>query len=491
MNVFISKRLERLEARDEGPSLRRHLGPAGLVALGIGSIIGAGLFSLTGIAAAENAGPAVTVSFIIAALGCAFAGLCYSELATLMPVAGSAYTYAYATLGELVAWIIGWDLVLEYAVSAAAVAVSWSDYALVLLRQLGGDFPARLATAPLDVAPSGNIAAISGIIDLPAVFIVVVLSLLLMRGIRESSAVNIALVIVKVAVVVVFVAIGVHYIHGANYTPFLPRNAGRFGEFGWSGVLRGAGVIFFAYIGFDAVSTATQETKEPQRTMPIGILGSLAVCTVLYIAFALVLTGMLRYTAMRGDAAPVASAIALTPYHWLQMLIEIGILAGFTSVILVSLLGQSRVFFAMAEDGLLPAVFAAVHPRWRTPWRSTLLFMVFTSLLAGFVPMSLLADMTSIGTLLAFIIVCAGVLVLRRTRPDLPRPFRTPFVPLVPLLGILVCAALMYSLGPENWWRLVVWLVLGLAVYFGYSRRHSRARRTAADDALAARSPGV
>jgi basic amino acid/polyamine antiporter, APA family len=306
-----------------------------------------------------------------------------------------------------------------------------------------------------------------------------VLSLLLMRGIRESAAINGLMVAVKVAIILVFIVVGVRYVDIANYTPFIPANTGRFGEFGWSGVLRGAGMIFFAYIGFDAVSTAAQETRNPQRALPIGILGSLAISTVLYVAFALVLTGMVKYSTLRGDAAPVATAIAVTPYHGLTMLAGIGILAGFTSVILVSLLGQSRVFLAMAQDRLVPGAFAAIHPRWRTPWLSTLLFMVFTALLAGFVPMSLLADMTSIGTLLAFIIVCGGVLVLRRTRPDLPRPYRTPLVPAVPLLGIAVCAAMMYALGPENWWRLIVWLVLGLAVYFGYSRRQSRAAAAA------------
>jgi APA family basic amino acid/polyamine antiporter len=377
-------------------------------------------------------------------------------------------------MGELVAWIIGWDLVLEYAVSAAAVAASWTQYALSLLGELGLGFPARLALAPGETAKLANGSDIAGLVNLPAVLIVVALSLLLMRGIRQSAAANGVMVLVKVAIILVFVAVGARFIDGANYTPFVPANSGRFGEFGWSGVLRGAGMIFFAYIGFDAVSTAAQETRNPQRNLPIGILGSLALCTVLYVAFALVMTGMVNYRALGGDAAPIATAIAVTPYRWLGPLVDLGILAGFTSVILVSLLGQSRVFLAMAEDGLVPGAFAAIHPRWRTPWRATLLFMVFTALLAGFVPMSLLADMTSIGTLLAFIIVCGGVLVLRRTAPDLPRPYRTPLVPLVPLLGIAVCATMMYALGAENWWRLVLWLLIGLAIYFGYSRRRRR-----------------
>jgi basic amino acid/polyamine antiporter, APA family len=481
MDLFVTKPLHGVAGGADKPSLRRHLGPFGLVALGIGMIVGAGLFSLTGIAAGDNAGPAVTLSFVIAAFGCAFAGMCYSELATMIPISGSAYTYAYATLGELVAWIIGWDLMLEYAVGASAVAVSWSKYLLSLLHDFGVDFPARVAVDPFETTRLADGAMVSGVINLPAIFVIAVLSLLLIRGIRESTGVNNAIVIVKVAIVVVFIAVGASYIDWRNYTPFIPANAGEYGVYGWSGVLRGAGVIFFAYIGFDAVSTAAQETKNPQRTLPIGILGSLAVCTLLYVAFAFVLIGMVNYAAMKGDAAPVATAIDRTPYHWLQLLIKFGILCGFTSVILVALLGQSRIAFSMAEDGLLPRPFAEIHPRWRTPWRSNLVFMVFGGLLAGFVPISLLAHMTSIGTLLAFVIVCIGVLVLRRTRPDLPRPFRTPWVPLVPMLGIVTCGTMMYSLGPANWWRLIVWLVIGLAIYFSYGRFHSRAQPRAAE----------
>jgi basic amino acid/polyamine antiporter, APA family len=481
MDFFVTKPLHSLKGSGDKPSLRRHLGPFGLIALGIGMIVGAGLFSLTGIAAGDNAGPAVTLSFLVAALGCAFAGLCYSELATMIPISGSAYTYAYATLGELVAWIIGWDLMLEYAVGASAVAVSWSKYLLSLLHDVGVDFPARLAVDPFETTKLADGAMGSGVINLPAIFVIAVLSLLLIRGIRESTGVNNVIVVVKLAIVLVFVAVGASYIDWRNYTPFIPANAGEYGVYGWSGVLRGAGVIFFAYIGFDAVSTAAQETKNPQRTMPIGILGSLAVCTLLYVAFAFVLTGMVNYAAMKGDAAPVATAIDRTPYYWLQVLIKFGILCGFTSVILVALLGQSRIAFAMAEDGLLPRAFAEIHPRWRTPWRSNLVFMAFGGLLAGFVPISLLAHMTSIGTLLAFIIVCIGVMVLRRTRPDLPRPFRAPWVPLVPVLGVLTCATMMYSLGPANWWRLIVWLAIGLAIYFGYGRFHSRAQPRAAE----------
>jgi APA family basic amino acid/polyamine antiporter len=392
----------------------------------------------------------------------------------MIPVAGSAYTYAYATLGELVAWIIGWDLVLEYAVGAGTVAVSWSRYVTSFLRDFGVNLPPQWVLGPMDSAKLADGTTVAGYVNLPAIFIIAMLSLLLMRGIRESSTANAVIVVVKVAIVLIFIAVGAFYIKAQNYVPFIPENTGSFGEFGWSGIMRGAGVIFFAYIGFDAVSTAAQETREPQRSMPIGIIGSLLVCTVLYVAFSFVLTGMVNYRDMKGDAAPVATAIDLTPYPWLQVLVKLGIICGFTSVILVMLLGQSRVFYAMAEDRLLPRLFAEIHPVWRTPWRSNLVFMAFGGIIAGFVPISKLGHMTSIGTLLAFVIVCAGILVLRRTRPDLPRPYRTPFVPAVPLLGILVCFAMMYSLDVETWYRLFAWLLIGLVIYFGYSRVHSR-----------------
>ncbi len=463
-SVWRRKRIEDLAGGGDGKSgLKATLGAGSLVALGIGAIIGAGLFSLTGIAAAENAGPAVVVSFLIAGLGCGFAGLCYSELASMIPVAGSAYTYAYATMGELVAWIIGWDLVLEYAVGAGTVAVSWSRYVGSLLHDGGVALPHALTASPWE----------GGIVNLPAMFVVAALSLLLMRGIAASARVNAVIVVVKVAVVLAVIGVGAFYVRAENYRPFIPPNDGHFGHFGWSGILRAAGVVFFAYIGFDAVSTAAQETKNPQRDMPVGILGSLVISTVLYIGFALVLTGMVHYTDMKGDAAPVATAIDRTPFHWLQIAVKLGVVAGFTTVILVLLLGQSRVFYAMARDGLLPGVFARVHPVRQTPWLSNLLFMAATGALAGLVPIEILGHMTSIGTLLAFIIVCGGVLLLRRTDPDRPRPFRVPLVPAVPLLGIGVCLAMMVSLGVETWLRLVVWLALGLLIYFGYSRRHS------------------
>jgi len=450
--------------------LKRALGPWNLVGLGIGAIIGAGLFSLTGIAAAENAGPAIVLSFLVAAIGCALAGMCYSELASMIPVSGSAYTYAHATLGELVAWIIGWSLVLEYALGAATVSVSWSSYVVDLFHSFGVALPAKIPLGTLDLAGT-SIGPLS--LDVGAILIIVAVSLVLMRGITESAWLNTVIVIVKVSIVLAVIAVGVFYIEPANYVPFIPPNTGNFGEFGVSGIFRAAGVIFFAYIGFDAVSTASQEARNPQRDMPVGILGSLVVCTVLYVAFALILTGMVNYRDMQGDAHPVATAINLTPFPVLQVLVKVGIIGGFTSVMLVMLLGQSRVFRAMSADGLLPAIFGEIHPKWRTPWRSNLILMVFVSLFSGFLPISTLGHMTSIGTLLAFVIVCIGVMVLRRTRPDLPRPYRTPLVPLVPILGIVVCLAMMVSLDKATWYRLVIWIVIGFAVYFGYSRRRA------------------
>ena len=467
MNLGATKPLERIkaEAEESDHSLKRTLGPVNLVALGIGAIIGAGLFSLTGIAAAENAGPAVVLSFVVAAFGCAFAGMCYSEFSTLIPIAGSAYTYAYATLGELLAWIIGWDLVLEYAVGAATVSVSWSSYVVKLLRTLGIEPAVRFINCPFDPTP--------GFINLPAILIICIMSTLLIIGIQESARVNGLIVAVKVTIVIIVIAVGYGYIHRANYTPFIPPNTGTFGEFGISGVMRAAAVVFFAFIGFDAVSTAAQEARRPQRDMPIGIIGSLAVCTLLYVLFARVLTGMVNYKIFKGDASPVATVIRQFPSEALQITIVVGIIAGYSSVILVMLLGQSRVFFSMSRDGLLPRVFSDVHPKFRTPWRCNLIFMVFVSLFSGFLPISKLGQMTSIGTLRAFVIVCIGIMVMRRTRPDLPRPYCTPMVPLVPILGILVCLAMMASLDVESWYRLVIWLVIGLTIYFTYSRKHS------------------
>lgn len=479
-NLFVKKPVHRIitESQEGEHTLKRTLGPISLIALGIGAIIGAGLFSLTGIAAAENAGPAVVLSFTIAAVGCAFAGMCYSELASIVPVAGSAYTYAYVTMGEFIAWLIGWDLVLEYAVAAAVVAVSWSRYVGSFLSDFGIHLPPQYMHCPFDPITLADGTQTHGIINIPAILIIIVLSLLLMIGIQESSTVNSVIVVVKIAVVLTFIAVGVRFINWDNYSPFIPPNTGTFGEFGISGVMRAAGVIFFAYIGFDTVSTAAQESRNPQRDVPIGIIGSLIICTGLYLAFSFVLTGMVNYKLMRGDAAPVATAINLTPYPWLQMLIKLGIISGFTSVILVLLLGQSRVFYAMSRDGLLPAVFSQIHPKWKTPWRSNLIFMFFISFFAGFFPISKLGHMTSIGTLLAFVIVCAGVMVLRLTQPNLPRHYRCPCVPLFPILGILICFSMMTSLDGETWVRLIVWLLIGLFCYFLYGRHHSKLNRT-------------
>jgi APA family basic amino acid/polyamine antiporter len=475
MSLMATKSLSRIMAESEAGEhkLKRTLGPMNLVALGIGAIIGAGLFSLTGIAAAEHAGPAIALSFLIAAIGCAFAGFCYSEFATMIPIAGSAYTYAYATMGEFLAWIIGWDLVLEYAVGASTVSISWSAYIVSLLHDMGIHLPVYLVASPWQPVqlPSGEL--VHGLINLPAVFIVVIVSCLLMIGIKESANVNVVIVMIKVTVVIVFIGVGVWFVKGSNYTPFIPENTGTFGEFGWSGIVRAAGVIFFAYIGFDAVSTAAQEAKNPQKDMPIGIIGSLVICTVLYVVFSTVMTGLAHYTKFKGAAAPVAVAIAQTPYGWLGALIKLAIIAGLTSVILVMLLGQSRVFFSMSRDGLLPRIFSDIHPKFRTPWRSNLMLMLFVSLFSAFAPISMVGHMTSIGTLFAFVIVCAGILIMRKTQPDVPRPFKTPWVPVVPILGILVNAMMMYGLGWENWLRLLVWLVIGLAIYFGYGRRHS------------------
>lgn len=488
-NIWIKKSIRdlRAEADSEHHGLKRTLGPGALVALGIGAIIGAGLFSITGTAAAYNAGPAVTIAFVIAALACAFAGLCYAEFASMIPVAGSAYTYSYATMGEFIAWIIGWDLVLEYAVGAATVAISWSRYLAKFLEYYGLYLNPALSLSPFDTVqlPDGSLA--SGFINLPAVFIVVVMSFVLMRGTKGSAWINTIIVSLKVIVVLIFIGLGWSYINTSNYTPYIPENTGQFGSFGWSGILRAAGVIFFAYIGFDAVSTAAQEAKNPKRDMPIGILVSLLVCTILYILFAHVMTGVANYTAFQGadGIAPVAVSIQnmgladasgiVTPAHpWLNKAIIVAILAGYASVIMVMLLGQSRVFFSMSKDGLLPGFFSSVHPKMGTPVKSNLLFMVLVSVFAGFIPADVVGEMTSIGTLLAFVLVCAGVLVLRYKQPDAPRAFKTPLVPLVPVLGIICCLFMMASLPGDTWLRLIIWLAVGILIYFTYSVKNSK-----------------
>ena len=468
MNLFTTKPLDRILAQCEGEAggLKRTLSATSLVALGIGAIIGAGIFTITGVAAAQHAGPALVYSFLIAAVGCAFAGVCYSEFATMIPIAGSAYTYAYATMGELIAWIIGWALVLEYAVGAATVAVSWSATIASILKDFGIVVPNALLASPFDAQP--------GAVNLLAVVIVVAISSILIIGIQESARFNSFIVFIKVAVVIMFIVIGYFYIHKPNYTPFLPPNTGEFGKFGWSGVLRAAGMIFFAYIGFDAVSTAAQEARNPKRDMPIGIVGSLAICTVLYILYSIVLTGVVNYKDLN-VAAPLAVAVdRMRAYPWIGELMKVGSLLGLTSVILVMLLGQSRVFYSMSNDGLLPKLFSQVHPKFHTPYLSNVLLMVFVSLGAAFTPISQLGNLTSIGTLFAFVLVCVGVIIMRKSQPNLPRPFRTPMVPLVPILGILINFALMVGLDSLTWKAFLTWMVIGLAIYFSYSRFHSQ-----------------
>jgi len=473
MSLLVTKPLSVITADAERSSLKRALGPWQLIALGIGAIIGAGIFTLTGVAASLYAGPAVTISFVGAAIGCAFAGLCYSEFSTMIPIAGSAYTYAYATMGELLAWIIGWDLVLEYAVGAATVSIGWSSTLVSILHDFGITLPTSIIASSFQpvTLPDGTVAA--GVINLPAVAIVIGISVVLIRGIRESARANSLIVFLKVAVVVLFIFLGWSYINTANYTPYIPPYQPGSGRFGWPGILTAAGVIFFAYIGFDAVSTAAQEAKNPQRDMPFGIIGSLAICTVLYILYAHVLTGLVNYKDLN-VAAPLAVAVDRMPYPVVGKLMKIGSLLGLTSVILVMLLGQSRVFFSMSRDGLLPPVFSKVHSKFRTPYMSNAILMIFVCMFSGFAPIAVVGQMTSIGTLFAFVIVCAGIVVMRKTQPNLPRPFKTPFVPVVPILGVLVNLALMSGLGLSNWLRLVIWLVIGLCIFFGYSRTHSR-----------------
>ena len=467
-------------ATGEG-ALKRTLGAWSLVALGIGAIIGAGLFVRTAAAIADRAGPSVTLAFLVAGLGCALAGLCYAEFASMIPIAGSAYTYSYATMGEFVAWIIGWDLVLEYAVGAATVAIAWSEYANKVLEWFGMAVPYQWVHSPWDrVSPDG----VTGIMNIPAVFILALLSALLIRGTQQSAFVNSLIVVLKVTIVLLVIGIGWSFINPANHTPLIPdpttyttpqgvvHNYG-----GIMGILGAAGVVFFAYIGFDAVSTAAQEAKNPKRDMPIGILGSLVICTVLYILFAYVLSGVATVEDFRtqGREASVAYAIQtyMTGYGWLANSVTVAILAGFSSVILVMLLGQSRVFYSMSHDGLVPKVFSEVHPKFRTPYKSNMLFFVFTAAFAAFVPGDVVGEMTSIGTLFAFMLVCAGVWIMRVRRPDIPRGFTVPVLPAVAILGIVVCGAMIYGLGWTNWLRLAGWLAVGLVLYFGYGRSHS------------------
>ena len=512
MSLFLRKSIDDLvteAAASTEHGLKRVLGPLNLISLGIGAIIGTGIFVLIGTAAARYAGPGIIFSILIAGLACAFAGLCYAEFASMIPLAGSAYTYGYATLGEFFAWIIGWDLMLEYLFSAATVAVGWSGWVTSLLRDTGVPLSPAWSNAPgakLVQAPgsdawvtitdqlSASLAAggvdisalphATGILNIPAIIGVLLVTSLLAIGISESARVNNTAVFIKVSIVLTFIGLGVWYLAGhrdlaaANWQPFVPPNSGEFGHYGWSGVLRGAGVIFFAYIGFDAVSTTAQEAKNPQRDMPIGMLGSLVICTILYILVSGVLTGVVPF-AQLDVAEPIALAVERMGFGTLAVLMKIGVVAGLTSVMLVTLLGQTRVFYAMSRDGLLPPAFSALHQRFRTPFGATLLTGVICSLIAGLLPLSLLGELVSIGTLLAFVVVCAGVWYLRVKEPNRVRPFRTPLVPLVPILGIAICVAMMLGLPGDTWLRLAIWLAIGLVIYFAYGRHHSVLQRQA------------
>jgi APA family basic amino acid/polyamine antiporter len=482
-NLSATKAMNTLmqESQETGEhSLKRTLGPVNLTMLGIGAIIGAGLFVRTAAAIADRSGPSVTLAFMVAGVGCAFAGLCYAEFASMIPVAGSAYTYSYATMGELVAWIIGWDLILEYAVGAATVSIAWSEYFNRVLDWFGLRIPYAWSHSPLE-----QMGGLHGIINLPAIFILALLSALLIKGTKESAMVNGFIVVLKVAIVILVIALGWGFINPANHTPFIPAPTtyvtpqGITHHYGGIlGILGAAGVVFFAFIGFDAVSTAAQEAKKPERDMPIGILGSLVICTILYVLFAFVLSGIATVEDFRSTGREASVAFAITKYmhgyEWLSKSVTVAILAGFSSVILVMLLGQTRVFYSMSKDGLVPKVFSDVHPRFRTPYKSNMLFFVFTGLFAAFLPEDIVGEMTSIGTLFAFILVCIGVWILRSRRPDLPRAFKVRALPLVSIAGVIVCGAMIFGLGWTNWLRLIVWLMIGLVFYFSYGIRHSK-----------------
>ena len=463
------KPIAEIVASGESSRLVRSLGPASIAAIGIGAIIGAGIFVLTGTAAANYAGPAIMLSFTLAAVACLFVGLCYAELASMLPVSGSTYAYTYATMGELAAWVIGWDLILEYTMGSAAVAVGWSGYAVSLLRGFGIDFPPALAAPPGGTSPDG---VVHGIVNLPAFAIVIVLTGVLVLGTRGSSRLNNVMVSIKLLVVVAFVALGAFYVDPARWHPFIPPNTGQFGHFGLSGILRGASVVFFAFLGFDTVSTTAQEALRPQRDVPLGILVSLAICTALYVAVAAVLTGVVPLTELN-TADPIARGVDAIGFPFLSAMVKAGALTGLTTVILVLLYAQGRIFFAMSGDGLLPSLFATVHPRLRTPYLSQVLIGLVVATLAALLPVEILGEMVSIGTLFAFVLVCFAVLYLRRAEPAMKRSFRAPASPWVPLLGIAFCLLLMSGLPLFTWLRLVVWLAIGLVVYFAYGRRHS------------------
>jgi len=486
MGLWTTKSITELQAEasvENEHSLKRTLGAWNLTLLGIGAIIGAGIFVLTGNAAAQYAGPAVVLSMVAAGLACLFAGLCYAEFASMIPIAGSAYTYAYATLGEFVAWIIGWDLMLEYLFGAATVAVGWSGNFVKLLGYFGMTLPGQWTNAPFSYSQADGLAQTGAILNIPAVLLILAMTVILVIGIKESAGFNNVIVFIKVAIIFLVIGFGFTAVDAGNWQPFIPENTGKFGEFGWSGILRGAGVIFFAYIGFDAVSTTAQEAKNPQKDMPIGILGSLAICTVLYILMALVMTGLAPYKELN-DPAPVLVALGYggSGLSWLKIPIAIGSVAGLASVVLVMLMAQPRIFYSMSRDGLLPPLFGKVHPKFKTPHITSMITGVVAAVVAGLFPIGLLGELVSIGTLFAFVVVCFGVLVLRRTQPNLPRAFKTPLVPLVPVLGILSCLGLMLGLPFDTWMRLFVWLAIGLVIYFVYGKRNSR---------LGRREPGV
>lgn len=478
-DFFVRKPIESLQqeafGEDNGKGMKKTLTALNLTMLGIGAVIGAGIFVLTGNAAAQYAGPSIVISFIISGLACAFAGLCYAEFAAMIPISGSAYTYAYATLGELIAWIIGWDLILEYLFAASTVSVGWSGYVSNFLKEnLNVNIPTALTNAPIGFEAGKGWYLTGSLINFPAVFIVVVISVLLVIGIKESVKFNNVIVLIKVVVILLFIFFGVGYVTAENLTPFIPENTGEFGHFGWSGILRGAGVIFFSYIGFDAVSTAAQEAKNPQRDMPIGILTSLAICTIIYILVALVLTGIIKYD-MLNSPNPIAIAIdsiggALT---WLSPIIKLGAIAGLSSVVLVMLMGQPRIFYSMSKDGLLPPIFSKLHSKFKTPYISTIITGVFASFLAGLLPISLLGELVSIGTLLAFAIVCIGVMVLRVKQPDAKRPFKAPFIWVTGTLGAGFAILQMLGLPPDTWLRLFIWMAIGFLIYFAYGRFNS------------------
>jgi APA family basic amino acid/polyamine antiporter len=489
VNLWATKSITALRAEADATgehSLKRSLGAVNLTALGIGAIIGAGIFVLTGQAAALYAGPAVPISMIIVGVACAFAGLCYAEMASVVPVAGSAYTYSYATMGELIAWIIGWDLVLEYAAGAATVGVGWGGHLVDLFHNLGITLPATLTNAPTRWCEAQDVAkAVAGcahtginltgaVLNFPAMFVVVLMSCILVIGIKESATFNNFIVILKVLIVLLIIAVGLGHIHPANLHPFIPANTGKWGTFGYSGILRGAGMVFFAYIGFDAVSTAAQEARNPQRDLPIGILASLAICTLLYVAVSAVLVAMVPYTELNVSAPMAVAMDKIGAPFVIRLLVDVGAVLGLGSVVLVMLLGQSRVFYSMSRDGLIGSWGSRVHPKFRTPYLSTIFTGIAVTVAAGILPLDVISQLVNIGTLLAFVLVCIGVMVLRKTRPDLDRPFRTPWVPLVPILGVICCFGLMLTLPGYTWLRLIVWLIIGLVIYFTYGRRHSK-----------------